>query len=146
MKLAQPSCSTVKRAYRIDNRHKIVQIQVHITLSEEQVRLGSVVSVVAVEHYSGVLQTHTTKLHTRSMSGSKQATPQKTSASNSPASKSPAANKGNKVVNESAAALGTSMDIVSKAARDVVNSVDAAAKGVATSVNSAIDGLTKKTP
>jgi len=80
------------------------------------------------------------------MSGSKQATPQKTPASGSPAAKSPAANKGNKVVNESAAALGTSMDILSKAARDVVNSVDAAAKGVATSVNSAIDGLTKKTP
>ena len=80
------------------------------------------------------------------MSGEKQTTPKKTDTSKSPASKSPSANKGNKAVNESAAALGTSMDIMSKAARGVVNSVDAAAKGVATSVNHAIDGLTKKTP
>ena len=80
------------------------------------------------------------------MSGSKQSTPKKAEVSNSPAAKSPAPNKGNKVLNESAAAVGSGMDIVTKAAKDVVHSVDAAAKGVATSVNYAIDGLTKKTP
>lgn len=56
------------------------------------------------------------------------------------------ANKGSSALNASAAALGTSMDIISSAARDVIHSVDTAAKGVADSVNHKIDDLTKKAP
>ncbi len=55
-------------------------------------------------------------------------------------------NKGTSVLNASAAALGTSMDILSSAARDVIHSVDNAAKGVADSVNHKIDDMTKKAP
>ena len=56
------------------------------------------------------------------------------------------ADKGSSALNASAAALGTSMDILSSAARDVIHSVDNAAKGVADSVNHTIDDLTKKAP
>ncbi len=56
------------------------------------------------------------------------------------------ADKGTSALNASAAALGTSMDILSSAARDVIHSVDNAAKGVADTVNHKIDDMTKKAP
>lgn len=55
-------------------------------------------------------------------------------------------NKGTKALDDGASAVGSGMDVVTHAARDVVNVVDQAARGVASSVNNAIDSLTKKTP